>query len=223
MLPGMFGALSDQTQRKIMLAGKIGQWTRGGVLFRSGEPAQTLYLLTKGNIRLYRLGHHSREVTIDVHAEGVLLGTEALLTQQQHSTFAEAMDECEALVITQNVLRQLLREAPDLTVVITRQIIRQTNTVQERFKGLVFLEVSQRLALALLELAEREGHWRENTPLPLRERVSHQDLAYTVGSTRETITKLLGEFRERGLLDLGYRRIVLLDKYGLHRVCTQKK
>ena len=98
---------------------------------------------------------------------------------------------------------------------LTEQITRQTRGVQERLAGLVFMEVSQRLALALLALAEREGTWPEGGVLALRERVSHQDLAHVVGSTRETITKLLGDFRARGLLDLGYRRIILTDRAGL--------
>ena len=57
--------------------------------------------------------------------------------------------------------------------------------------------------------------------MALRGRISHQDLAYVVGSTRETITKLLGDFRARGLLDLGYRRIVVTDLAGLENAARQ--
>lgn len=217
MLPGMFGVLPDQTQRQIMLSGRVGQWTRGGVLFHPEEAAHTLYLVTKGNIRLYRIGKKSREVTIAVHSVGDLLGAGALLQGKSYGAFAEAMDECEAMLFSQEALQQLKKDVPALSVILTEQVIKQTQSIHKRLTGLVFLEVSQRLASTLLQLAEREGDWPANGNLPLRERVSHQDLAHAVGSTRETITKLLGEFRERGLLDLGYRRIILLNKIELEK------
>jgi site-specific recombinase XerD len=85
--------------------------------------------------------------------------------------------------------------------------------------------LSQAEAAALADLAARavgEAPPKSTArALALRDRISHQDLAHAVGSTRETITKLLGDFRARGLLDLGYRRIVLTDRAGLEQAARQ--
>lgn len=205
-----------------MAAGRPGRWGRGGVLFRPEDPADALHLLTRGTARLYRLGSSAREITLDVHGPGAVLGVAALGSEvgRVYGMYAEAVDEVETLHIGPDTLRRLFGTYPALLPVLTEQLTRQTRSVHERLTGLVFLEVSQRLALTLLALAEREGDW-ESGALALKERISHQDLAHSVGSTRETITKLLGDFRARGLLDLGYRRIILTDRAGLVQAARQ--
>lgn len=225
MLPGAFGALPAETQAHLLSAGRLGRWGRADLLFHPEDPAETLYVLTRGAVRLYRLGSGAREVTLDVHGPGALLGASALLGHPQeagpYGMYAEAMDDAEALLLGRASLGRLLQAQPAVGVALTEQMTQQTRGVQERLSGLVFLEVSQRLALALLGLAEREGPWPDDGSLALRDRVSHQDLAHLVGSTRETITKLLGDFRTRGLLDLGYRRIILTDRAGLQHAVRE--
>ena len=221
MLPGTFGNLPTDAASHLLSAGRTARWARAELLFHPDDPAEALYLLLRGSVRLYRLGSGAREVTLDVHGAGSLLGVSALLTGEQYGMYAEAMDDTEALVLGQEALARLNKTSPAISVALSEQISQQTRGVQERLSGLVFLEVSQRLALALLNLAEREGEWTESGTLALRERVSHQDLAHVVGSTRETITKLLGDFRQRGLLDLGYRRIVLTDREGLQQATRE--
>lgn len=221
MLPGAFGALPVDAQAQLLAAGRVGRWTRGGLLFHPADAAETLFLLMRGSVRLYRLGSGAREVTLDVHGPGALLGVSSLTPGESYGMYAEAMDDAEALQLGQDVLGRLRRSQPSVAVALGEQLTRQTRGVQERLSGLVFLEVSQRLALALLSIAEREGEWPQGGALALRDRVSHQDLAHVVGSTRETITKLLGDFRTRGLLDIGYRRIVLTDRDGLLRATQE--
>lgn len=221
MMPGPFGALPQETRAQVVAAARPGRWARGGLLFYPEDAAETLFVLTRGSVRLYRLGAGAREVTLDVHGPGDLLGTGALLDGATYGMYAEAMDDTEALLLGRETLSRLTAAHPAVGVALTEQVTRQTRGVQERLAGLVFMEVSQRLAQALLTLAEREGHWPEGGPLALRERVSHQDLAHMVGSTRETITKLLGDFRARGLLDLGYRRIILTDRAGLQAAARE--
>ena len=221
MLPGAFASLPAEVQAQLTAAGRSGRWARGGLIFHPDDPAEALHLLTRGTVRLYRLGSGAREVTLDVHVPGALLGTPALSGgPSTYGMYAEAMDEVETLQLGQGALHRLFGQQPAALLALTEQLTRQTRGVQERLSGLVFLEVSQRLALALLALAEREGGW-DGPALALRDRISHQDLAHAVGSTRETITKLLGDFRARGLLDLGYRRIVLTDRAGLEQAARQ--
>ncbi|WP_309570236.1 Crp/Fnr family transcriptional regulator [Deinococcus sp.] len=221
MLPGAFGVLPADAQAQLLSAGRVGHWSRGGLLFHPEDAAETLFIVMRGSVRLYRLGSGAREVTLDVHGPGDLLGVSSLRQGAPYGMYAEAMDEAEALLLGQDVLARVRQSQPSVAVALGEQLTRQTRGVQERLSGLVFLEVSQRLALALLNLAEREGGWPPGGTLALKDRVSHQDLAHVVGSTRETITKLLGDFRSRGLLDIGYRRIVLTDRDGLTRAMQE--
>jgi CRP/FNR family transcriptional regulator, cyclic AMP receptor protein len=240
MLPSFLHALTAEARAAVLSSARTLQWSRGSLLHHSDDVAEAAYALTRGHVRLYRLGTGAREVTVSVHGQGEVLGMATLTEGGSYGLYAEAMDEVEALVLGGDNLRGLIRQHPDMAVALTAQVARQTRSLQERLSQLVFLEVSQRLALALLNLAQEsspelfaqlgqnqagqtqaaQGH-AEHGPVALRGRISHQDLAYVVGSTRETITKLLGDFRGRGLLDLGYRRIVVTDLTGLQHAARQ--
>lgn len=221
MFTGILGSLPAATQAQWQSAGRTGRWGKGELLFHSADPAETLFVLQSGSVRLYRLGQNAREMTVAVHSPGDFLGVQALLgTQERYDMYAEALEDTSALMLGKEALSRLRQRVLNTDLILARQLVAQTQEVQTRLSQLVFLEVSQRLALALLHLAQNE-EWNEDGLLALRERISHQDLAYAVGSTRETITKLLGDFRQRGLLDLGYRRLVLTDYDGLLRATRE--
>ena len=224
MLPSFLHALTAEARAAVLSSTRTLQWSRGSLLHHSDDLAEAAYALTGGHVRLYRLGSGAREVTVSVHGQGEVLGMATLTSGGTYGLYAEAMDDVEALVLGGDNLRGLIRQHPDMAVALTAQVARQTRSLQERLSQLVFLEVSQRLALALLQLAHESSPAAgapESGPVALKGRISHQDLAYVVGSTRETITKLLGDFRGRGLLDLGYRRIVVTDLSGLQHAARQ--
>lgn len=251
MLPSFLHALSTEARAAVLSSARTLQWSRGSLLHHSDDVAEAAFALTGGHVRLYRLGSGAREVTVSVHGQGEVLGMATLTPGGSYGLYAEAMDDVEALVLGGDNLRGLIRQHPDMAVALTAQVAKQTRSLQERLSQLVFLEVSQRLALALLQLAHEttsqdrtapeqtiQDHVTQShvtqarpetartgaspaSPVALRGRISHQDLAYVVGSTRETITKLLGDFRARGLLDLGYRRIVVTDLAGLEDAARQ--
>ncbi|WP_245557565.1 Crp/Fnr family transcriptional regulator [Deinococcus peraridilitoris] len=217
MQSGFMHDLPPDARAALLASARRVNFDRGGLLYHTEDSAETVYVLQGGRVRLYRIGSGAREVTVAVHQGGELFGTAGLHGESSYGQYAEALESGEALAIGGTTLRELLRAQPALGVALSAQLTRQTRALQERLSSLVFLEVSQRLAGALLTMAELNSAG-EGGKKALKGRVSHQDLAYLVGSTRETITKLLGEFKERGLLDLGYRRIVVLDEAGLRDV-----
>lgn len=184
----------------------------GQLLVSSGEEIGTIYLVQRGAVRLYVL-QGAREITVAVHGAGTLLGGAALTDQEARwELYAEALGDLELCSIAAAELRGLCAEQPELLPPLLAILAGQLEESQERLGAQVFKEVSQRLAATLLDLAGEEG---EQGLATIGGRISHQDLAHRVGSTRETITKLLGVFRDQGLLDLGYRRIAILDVPGL--------
>lgn len=189
-------------------------WRKGEILFAPEEQADALYYLTAGSVRLYLIGAAGREITTAVHGAGQLIGIGAL-EEGTYGYYAEALEAVNALLITREHW-QLIQENKILSEWLNQTLSLQLSEIGKRYTAQVFLEVSQRLAMILLTLAHKQEPW-QNGPLALHGRISHQDLAHMVGSTRETTTKLLGDFRAQGLIDLGYRRLVLLDREGLLR------
>ncbi|MBB6098463.1 CRP-like cAMP-binding protein [Deinobacterium chartae] len=222
MMTDLLSQLPDDARGALTASLRTQRFERGSIIYHTEDPAQTIYFLRRGRVRLYRIGSSAREVTIAVHEPEEIFGEIALESGVDYGMYAEALEDCEVQMLGAETLRKLMLAHPALNVMLSAQLARQGQTVQTRLTHLVFLEVSQRLALTLLRLADQDSEVAEGGKRRLRGRISHQDLAHLVGSTRETITKLLGEFKDRGYLDLGYRRIVLLDEDGLQEAALTR-
>lgn len=186
---------------------------KGEMLFQEGDPSTHLYFLCSGHVRLFRLGVQDREVTLCVATSGQWLSEGSLRSEVQRF-FAETLDAVVVLKVPTQKVLLLAQTDMEMARFMAQVVTSQIGLLQKQHQQLVFQDVAQRLATALLSLGQ-VSHM-------IGGKLSHQDLAYMVGSTRETITKLLGEFRDLGLLELGYRKIVLLDEEGLRRLATER-
>lgn len=178
------------------------------------DEAKTLYYVLKGWVRLFQLGPHEEEITLTVVEAGDVFGEAALLLGERYGVFAEPLVDCELLSAAQEDLHRLASRFPEVQTALILLLSQRLRKTEERLRDLRFKEVLPRLAKALLG-AMRSG--KEGLEVTL----SHQDLAHLAGSTRETITKVLGELAMNETIELGYRRILILRPEALKQVASR--
>ena len=115
---------------------------------------------------------------------------------------------------------QLVEESPTLSLGIAKLFGMRRLRIERRLKYLLFRSNRDRLIHLLLELAERYGKQGE-AGVELKIKLSHQDLASVIGSTRETVTVLLGELQGEGLITLGRRRLAITNLEKLAQCVEQ--
>jgi CRP/FNR family cyclic AMP-dependent transcriptional regulator len=163
-----------------------------------------LYLVREGFIWL---GDARVEpATLGVVGPGGLFGEEALVGERARTLGATALTYAELLFAPKEELAALLEAFPEAHGFFLKALYARLKAAEARLWEARHLSVAQRLARLLLALGPGEVG------------LSHQDLARMVGATRETVTKLLGEWALRGVVDLGYRRLQLLDPKALARL-----
>jgi CRP-like cAMP-binding protein len=180
---------------------------RGAVLYREGEAADGLYLVREGLVWLERSGLGEEAATLGVVGPGGLLGEEALVGERRRTGGATALTYAELLFAPKEPLLALVASFPETQALFLKALYARLKAAEERLWEVRHLSVAQRLARLLLDL----GGGGEVG-------LSHQDLARMVGATRETVTKLLGEWALQGVVDLGYRRVEVRDPKALARL-----
>ncbi|WP_027878039.1 Crp/Fnr family transcriptional regulator [Meiothermus cerbereus] len=175
------------------------------------DEARTLYYVLEGWVRLFQLGPQEEEITLTVVGAGDIFGEGALLPDQRYGVFAEPLVDCELLSASREDLLRLTSRFPEAQAAFVLLLSRRLRKAEERLRDLRFKEVLPRLAKALLTAMRKSKEGLEVT-------LSHQDLAHLAGSTRETITKVLGELAMDDTIELGYRRILILKPDTLRRV-----
>lgn len=192
------------------------QVDRGLQLCYPGAEARHFYFVAEGWVRLFQLGHPPDELTLAVVSAGDVFGEESLLLNQPYSLFAEPLTPVQLWVADQRQLRHLAERYPSLQQLLLRLLLQRLQQAATHLHDLRFREVLPRLAQACL-WASRPGPYGPEVTL------SHQDLAYLAGSTRETVTKALGELAFRQVIEPGYRRLLVLDPEGLRQIARQNR
>lgn len=181
----------------------------GKIFFMPQDTGEALFLIKKGSVQLYRLAPNGKKLVVATLGPGAIFGEMSLVGQGMHNTFAEAVDDCLLCVMGRADVERLLREKPDVAFRFLETMSTRVSQLEARLEDIAFKSIPARLAGLLLQLAADQngrGDIRGYT---------HQDLSEMLGTYRETVTQTLNEFKADGLIDIGRKRITLLNAAAL--------
>ncbi len=184
---------------------------KGRVFYRPEEPGEVLFILKEGRVQLYRISPEGKKLVITTLGPHTLFGEMALLGTKMHNTFAEAVEDCLICVMSRTDLERLILSKPQVALRILEITGKRLREAEERLESMAFKGIPARLASLLLRLSEEQGS-DEVTGL------THQDLAESVGTYRETATQVLNDLKSQGLIEIGRKRIKILDKEALTEI-----
>ena len=174
---------------------------RGKVFYTPGETGEVLFILKRGRVNLYRINPDGKKLVTATIEPGTVFGEMSLVGQGMHDTFAEAAEDCTLCVMSRSDIEHLLLSKPRVALRFMELMANRLREVEARMETVAFKSVPARLAASLLDLAQDSGEIVG---------VSHQDLADIVGTYRETVTRILNEFRTEGFIRLGRLNVALL-------------
>jgi CRP-like cAMP-binding protein len=180
------------------------------------DAGDSVLLLTAGRVKIYHVTADGKQAVLGLVDPGEVFGELAVFDAGRREEFAEAMDASTVVLIPREVVQQLMEEHPSVSLGVTKLMGLRRRRVERRLKSLLFRSNRERLVHLLVELAEKYGRPTVDGVL-LGIRLSHQELASVIGSTRETVTVLLGELQAEGAVTVQRRKLVLRDLDRLAR------
>jgi CRP-like cAMP-binding protein len=209
----LFRDLSERDMAELDRMTTITNVARGRVFYQPEDLGEVLFLIKQGQVQLYRISPEGKKLVIATLGPGTLFGEMALLGQQMHNAFAEALEDCLILVMSRADLERLILDKPIVGVRMLEITGRRLSDAEARLEDMAFKGIPARLASLLLRLsAERNS--------PDIAGLTHQDLAETIGTYRETATQVLNDLKAQGLIDIGRKRITIVDPARLAQVAA---
>lgn len=187
-------------------------------LFWQGSLATAGYVLLSGQAHLVISDKSGHELVVRVVEPGYVLGITALTREGRYSTSALVVRESLVLGWSSEVLRGLAQRYPRIWENALRLALERYTDLQQAYQSLAFERVEQRLARVLLSLVRTEAAPRSSTPLSIHEPRKH--LAALAATTIYTVSRLLGEWEQKGFVVLHGSEIVLTDLAGLERLAS---
>lgn len=209
----IFCDLSDAEMDAMAQAAPMRTYGRGELVYTPHEPMETLFILKQGRIRIFRVSPDGRALTTAILEPGTIFGEMVVVGQTMHDNFAEAMDDVVVCVMTKADVHRLLLGDPRISARISETLGRRLGELEQRLSDAVFKSVPERIATTLLALAGGQTALRMARGAQVK--LTHEQLAALAATSRETATKVLGEFADQGLISLGRGRISILDEDGL--------
>ena len=175
-----------------------------------GDPDGHLYFLLSGTVRLYKIYGQYKEATVALLKDGGVFGELSLEEGSRQGVFAEALTDARVAVVRKVVLAEAIRRSPWFAVKLLSCFSERLRHSDAVIESLLDREVSARLATLLVHLADRFGETETNgAGTVLKVRLTHQDLANMIVSTREAVSKVMSEFQRDGLIEVRNRRIAI--------------
>ena len=176
------------------------------LIFAPGDPDGHLYFLLSGTVRLYRIYGGYKEATVALLKDGGVFGELTLEGASWQTTFAEAVTDARVLTVRKSVLTEVIKHRPEFALKLISSFSERLRQSDEVIESLLDREVSARLATLLVHLADRFGE-TNGAGVVLNVRLTHQDLANMIVSTREAVSKVMSEFQRDGLIEVRNRTI----------------
>lgn len=200
---------ADEMQTLLRYA-SVDKRERRDVLYLPGDERSHMFIAIEGTVKLARLSEDGREIIIDTAEQGELFGELALINHGEHETMAEMMSKGTIASISADDFETVLQEIPKLSFLLARIIGVRRMILESKLEDLAFRNVPARLAKFLMEQAAVFGTYSGRL-INLPAQYSQQEIGSMIGSTRETTSHFLNDFRRNGIIDFDKRTISILD------------
>lgn len=187
---------------------------RKQVLFHEGDKAVALYLVESGRLKLTQLAADGQEVLVRFVGPGEMCAAITALDGSAYPVTAQAVEPTKLIVWPREVLRELCDRYPQIQANILGAIAGHMHDAMTRTRELATERVAQRVARALLRLAQQAGRQVEGGVL-IDHSLSRQELAEMTGTTLYTVSRLLSQWESEGLVEAGRERVLLRSPEGL--------
>jgi len=186
------------------------------VIYAPDDPDVHLYFLLEGTVRLYKIYGDCKEATVALLTNGDIFGELSLQETTRQNAFAEAVTAARVAVVRKSVLNEVTKRCPEFALMLFSSFSERLRQYDETIEGLLAREVSTRLATLLSHLGNRFGE-SDGSGTVLKVRLTHQDLANMIASTREAVSKEMSEFQRAGLIEVRNRRISVTPQLAERR------
>jgi len=178
------------------------------VVFFENEEGDSFFCIVAGRIKVTILGDDGREVILSVLGRGDFFGEMALLDNEPRSATAIAVEDTELLSLHRNDFQSVLSDNRSIMSALIKILTARLRRANHQISTLALLDVYGRVARVIVDMAREEGRRLKDGRIAFR-RATHQEIANRIGTTRETVTRMLKDLERQGLIQVEGKELVV--------------
>lgn len=193
---------------------------RFATVYSENSPAETLFLVDSGMVKIYKRGDDNKEIILQVVSPGELFGIEAVGSQPTRTSSAEILQEGVIYVIARTVFLRLCEQRPECWRELATLSMQRNRQLEKKIELLCLHDVEYRILYYMAELAKTLGARGAGSEYSIP--LSQGELASLIGATRETTSTTLNSLARRGVIRLGRRQLIVPSIDGVRAAADQR-
>lgn len=206
----IFAQLKDEFLQKIDDISIVRNYSKGKMIFMEGDRGEAFFYIKSGLVKISKLSSDGREHILHILNEGHVFAEVTLFSNSDYPATAEVLEEAEIGMIKNIALEKLIIEMPEISLELIKYLNKRLIEAQNKVRNLALYDTFGRTAQALVKLAEDYGK-KTSTGIELDLNISRQELANMVGTTRETVIRVLSAFKKEMSIELDKSSIIIRD------------
>ena len=179
------------------------------ILINEGDNTDSLYVILEGEVKAYACDETGKEVILNILRAGDYFGELSLVDDEPRSASVMTLTPTKVMIISKANFKQCLAENSSLAFNLIRALTRQVRGLTESVKSLALMDVYGRVAHTLLDLAKDKN---EDGKMVIKPKLTHQDIAHIVGSSREMVSRIFKELTKGHYITVTKNSIVINEK-----------
>jgi CRP/FNR family transcriptional regulator, cyclic AMP receptor protein len=211
----IFCNMSDQSVAALDAIKFTGVYPKGSLLFVEGEQPRGIFIVCSGRAKLTTSSTEGRVLIVKIAEPGEVLGASATILGKPYEVSAETIEPSQLNFIKREDFLRFLNSDAEVCMHAAQQLSEKYHSAQREIRSLGLSQTTgEKLAKLLLDWCDRNG---EVTTKGVRLKVllTHEEMAQMIGTTRETVTRLLSEFKRRKILEVKGSTVLVTNKHEL--------
>jgi CRP-like cAMP-binding protein len=204
----IFSELTEADFSSLAKVANRRRYPKDSVVFFENEQGDFFFMILEGRIKVTILGDDGREVILSLLGSGDFFGEMALLDNEPRSATAIAVEDTELLSLHRNDFQAVLSDNRSITVGLIKVLTARLRRANHQISTLALLDVYGRVARVIVDMAREEGRRLKDGRIAFR-RATHQEIANRIGTTRETVTRMLKDLERQGMIHIEGREIIV--------------
>lgn len=204
----IFSELADPDIESLARLSSRRRYPKDTVIFFENEEGDSFFTIVGGRVKVAILGDDGREVILSVLSPGDFFGEMALLDNEPRSATAIAVEETELLCIQRSDFETVLQDNKTIAMALIKILSARLRHANHQISTLALLDVYGRVARVIVEIARDEGKRLRDGRVAFR-RPTHQEIANRIGTTRETVTRMLKDLERQNLISVEGKEVVV--------------
>jgi CRP-like cAMP-binding protein len=204
----IFSELTDEDIVSLARVAIRKHYAKDAVVFFENEEGDFFFMILDGRIKVTILGDDGREVILSLLGAGDFFGEMALLDNEPRSATAIAVEDSELLSLHRTDFQSVLSDKTSIAASLMRILSGRLRKANHQISTLALLDVYGRVARVIVDMAREEGRRLKDGRIAFR-RATHQEIANRIGTTRETVTRMLKDLERQGLIHVEGKELVV--------------